>query len=247
MKYFSITARTVVFVCLASFASPLWSQGATKNSDAGMIDFNVYPYLSDVDSDNTFTINLFAKLQHRFSYFSLTNFGNQSNRSELSDTNTYYTEQNIRWAISDDLPLDLTAQMNFRTGEDNDRHRLGVRWRLNNTAAIASFFDTINLKYSINWHAIQFDNRDEHVWQLEHVFKMTFPYLSERLYLAGFIDHTFNEKLPDDYPSNPIVGEAQLGYRIVENLFVVSEYRINQYRRSDVNNLAVGLEYMIKW
>ena len=247
MKGLALTCQLVAFFFLVAFASPLWSQGTVNNSETGMIDFNVYPYLSDVDDDNSVTINLAAKLKHRFSYFSLTNFGNQSDRSELSDSTSYYTEQNIRWAVSDQLPLDLTVQMNFRTGDDNDRHRLGLRWRLDDTVALTSIFDAVHLKYSINWHAVQFDDQDKHVWQLEHVFKLTFPYLTDRLYLAGFIDHTFNEKLNDNIPSNPVVAEVQLGYRVIENFFLVTEYRINQYRRSDVNNLAIGIQYTVNW
>lgn len=223
------------------------SQSDVKNSSGGFLDFNIYPYLRDVDEDNVITINIGAKLPKRFSYFSLTNFGNVDNKSELKETTSYYTEQNIRWQVAENSPIDLTAQMNFRTGDDNDRHRLGVRWRLNDTEQLKSLFNAIHLSYSINLHAIQFDNEDGHVWQMEHVFKLTFPYISDRLYLAGFIDHTFNQDLPSEIPSNPIVGEAQLGFRLVENLFVVTEYRVNQYRRSDVNNLAVGVQYKIVW
>ena len=76
---------------------------------------------------------------------------------------------------------------------------------------------------------------------------MTFPYISNRLYLSGFIDHTFNQDLPDGYPSSPAVWETQLGYEIVDNFYAIAEYRINQYNRNDVNNLALGLEYLIKW
>lgn len=76
---------------------------------------------------------------------------------------------------------------------------------------------------------------------------MRFPYLSDRLYLSGFIDQTFNEQLPDNIPDDPIVAEAQLGFRLIENLYTVAEYRLNQYRRSDVNNLALGLQYKIRW
>lgn len=218
-----------------------------KNSGGGFIDFNIYPYMNDVDNDNTITINMAAKLKHRFSYFSLTNYANQENKGELSDSNVFYTEQNVRWQIADNSPLDLTLQMNFRTGHDNDRHRLGIRWRLNNTQALSDFFKSLNLSYAINLHAIQFDSEDANVWQLEHAFRMTFPYLSDRLYLAGFVDHTFNQDLPAHFPDSPIVGEAQLGYELFDNFFAIAEYRVNQYRRSDVNNLAIGLEYKIVW
>ncbi len=217
------------------------------NSHAGFLDFNLYPYLSDVDTDTSGTINIAAALKHRLSYFSLTNFGNQDGADELEDIDGFYTEQNIRWQIADQSPLDLTIQMNFRSGEDNDRHRLGFRWRLNNTPLLEDFFHTVHLAYSINFHVLQFDNEDANVWQMEHVYRMTFPQLSDRLYLAGFIDHTFNQDLPVNFPDNPIVGETQLGFRLEENFYAIVEYRINQYRRSDVNNTAIGIEYKIKW
>lgn len=243
--------RTLIFQCLQVLVltlSLLTSHVArcdVVNSKKGFIDFNVYPYLSDVDSDNVITMNVGASLPARLSYFSLINFGNANDESELEDTTTYYTEQNVRWKITEASPLDLTLQMNFRTGPNNDRHRLGVRWRLNDTYSFKDLFSAINLKYSINFHAVQFD--DANVWQLEHVYRLTFPYFSSRMYLSGFVDHTFNETLPDTVPTNPIVSETQLGFRLVENLYLISEYRINQYRRGDVKNLAVGAEYKIIW
>lgn len=221
--------------------------GEVKNSQGGFLDFNFYPYLSDVENDNVFTLNIGASLPNRFSYFSLLNIGNQAGRGEFEDTVSYYTEQNLRWKITDTSPLDLTAQYNMRSGNDNDRMRLGFRWRLNDTPVLSDVFKAMNLAYSINFHALQLDHVDESVWQMEHVFGMKFPYLTDRLYLAGFVDHTFNEKLPANMPSNPAVGEVQLGLRLVENFYVISEYRVNQYRRSDVNNLSAGVEYKIKW
>lgn len=221
--------------------------GEVKNSSGGFLDFNFYPYLSDVDNDNVFTLNAAATLPGRFSYFSLLNIGNQTEEPEFGDTNTFYTEQNVRWQVTENSPIDLTAQYNMRSGDDNDRLRLGFRWRLNNTSFLKTAFDTINLSYSINFHLYQYDDVDADVWQMEHVFMMKFPYLTDRLYLAGFVDHTFNEDLPDTIPDNPAVGEAQLGLRLVENFYAITEYRVNEYRRSDVNNLSAGFEYKIKW
>ncbi len=223
---------------------------AVKNTSGGFVDINVYPYLSDVDNDNTITLNIGAKLNNRFSYFSLTNFGNEKGEAELAEINTFYTEQNVRWQISEKSPIDLTLQMNFRSDDDNDRQRLGFRWRINDTQVFNNLFKAINLSWSINFHVKQFDSVPENVWQMEHVFRMTFPAIDKRLYLSGFIDHTFNENnegLVGNVPKNPVVGEIQLGYRVIENLFFITEFRVNEYRRSDVNNMAVGLEYLIKW
>lgn len=213
----------------------------------GFLDFNGYPILTDTKSDNYLTINAFQKISSRLSYFSLNNFGTRIGTGGNPDTNSFYTEQNLRWQITKNSPFDLTVQLNFRSGDDNDRHRLGIRWRLNDTAALKSFFNSINLAYSVNLHAVQIDHEDPYVWQLEHVFKMTFPYLTDRLYLAGFADQTFNQDLPDNFPSAPIVGEVQLGFRLFDNLFAIGEYRINEFRRSDVDNIGLGIQYKFSW
>lgn len=236
-----------VVIALLLCGTSLLSSAAQKNTTGGVIDINVYPYLSDVETDSVATINVAANLPNRFSYFSLTNFSNQENSSELQDTVGFYTEQNVRWQVADESPLDLTLQLNFRSGVDNDRHRLGVRWRMNDTSALTEFFQTINLSWAVNFHLLQLDSEDAQVWQMEHSYRMTFPSLSKRLYLAGFIDHTFNQDLPAGHPQRPVVSETQLGYELMENFYAIAEYRINQYNRQDVNNVAVGLEYLIKW
>jgi len=241
------TAKLIAAVLLILLLFSLDSYGQTKNSSAGFLDFNVYPHLSDVDNDSIFTLNIAAKLPARLSYFSLINLINQDGSGNISDSTNYYTEQNIRWQIAKNSPIDFTIQFNFRSGEDNDRHRFGLRWRLNDTSFLQKAFRKINLSYAINLHAIQFDHEDANVWQLEHALMMKFPWISNRLYLSAFADHTFNQNLPAHLPSSPIVAEAQLGYRIVDNFYLITEYRLNQYRTSDVNNLAIGAQYKVIW
>lgn len=235
------------FTLLFAFLATTSQIRADNLVQGGFVDFNVYPYQTKVNHDTTFTINAFLNLSNRFSYFSLTNFSNQSESGKLPNLDTFFTEQNLRWQISDSSPFELTVQSNLRSGSKNDRHRLGIRWSLAKSELIAPFLNSINLKYFINWHAIQFDHQENYIWQLEHAFSMTFPYISDRLYLSGFADHTFNEKLPSTIPNNPIVAEAQVGYKLFSNTFAVAEYRVNQYRRSNVNNIAVGLEYKESW
>lgn len=236
---------SILLVLMFCLSNTVRSGGDYRPS--GFIDFNLYPHLSDVSNDNTMTINAASTLPNRFSYFGFINFGNAKNASELSEFDSFYTEQNLRWKIKEGSPLELTVQLNFRTGEDNDRHRLGLLWRLSDTEGLANIFSALHLKYAINWHAIQFDQESSDVWQLEHSFTLKFPYLSDRLYLSGFADHTFNQDLPDNFPNNTVVGEAQLGYKVIEGFFLIAEYRVNDYRRSDTNNLALGFEYKITW
>jgi len=219
-------------------------QAASKNLPSGFIDFNLYPFLSDIDNDTFFTVNAAANFEQRWSYFM---FINISDKHGDYNANSYYSEHNIRWQLSDNYPLDLTAQFNFRSGSNNNRQRLGIRWRLSNTSSMQNFFKSLNLFYAINLHAIQFDHEDSNVWQLEHAFMMKFPKISKNLYLSGFMDHTFNENLPGSFPKDPMVAEVQLGYEFIDNLFMVIEYRLNEYRRTDVNNLAAGIQYKINW
>lgn len=217
------------------------------NSSGGFLDFNFYPYLSDVKTDSVFTLNAFAKLKHGFSYFSLTNIANQADENPFHDTNGYYTEQNLRWTPEQvKVPVDLTIQYNMRGGPDNDRLRFGFRWRLEGTPVIDAAFKAIHLSYSINFHLLQLDHEDGFVWQMEHVGRIDTPYLDRRLYLAGFADHTFNQDFPD-VPRNPAVIEIQAGVRLVEEFYAIAEYRINQYRVGDVTNLGAGVQYVAKW
>ncbi|MGJ8687311.1 MAG: hypothetical protein ACSHWQ_07520, partial [Spongiibacteraceae bacterium] len=46
---------------------PINANAESKNTKGGFIDFNLYPYLSDVDSDSVFTINIAAALENGFS------------------------------------------------------------------------------------------------------------------------------------------------------------------------------------
>jgi len=218
-----------------------------SNAKGGFLDFNLYPYLSDVPSDNSFTLNMATNLPNRISYFGFINLSNQADRGELGDLAGYYTEQNIRWQLRENSVFDATLQYNTKSGNDNDKLRLGVRWRASDSGFLKPFFNALSLKWSVNFHVLQFDDDERRAWQIEHAFALSFPYLSDRLYLAGFVDHNINETLGPSVPKNPVVAEAQLGFRLIENFFVVAEYRLNEYRTSDVNNLAVGFEYKMKW
>lgn len=220
---------------------------ASYGQASGTLDFNVYPYLGDVDTSSAFTLNISANLTDRLSYFSLNNLSDEDGDGSFGDGLGYFTEHNLRWKLSDNSPLDLTVQSNIRKGSNNNRHRLGMRWRLNDTENLKSFFARHNLSYFVNLHAVQFDHEDPHVWQMEHVFRLTLPQISDRIYISAFLDHTFNEDLPSGTPSAPIVAEIQMGYRVIGDFYFVAEHRLNEYRRSDVNNFTLGLEYIARW
>ena len=168
------------------------SSAQNKTKTSGFIDLNYYPVLTDVDQDTFLTVNALVNLPARLQYFSFTNIAGNDSRNPFSSNNQYYSEQNLRWQIEDDSPLDLTVQWNLRSGSENDRLRLGFRWRLDDTSRLQDFFDSLHLAYSINFHAIQFDHESPSVWQMEHVFRMTFPLL-ERSTLSIWICRSYHQ------------------------------------------------------
>ncbi len=229
----------VVLVCLLL---PFSSYAQERRP--AQIAFNFYPYLSDVKTDSDFTINILAPLPARFSYSS---FINMSDVLSAGDPNFLLTEQNLIWQVSARLPVDLVAQDIIRKGHDNDTIHLGIRWRLNNTPALASFFRAINLNYAVQIFPTRIDQRDVGGWQISHNYQMTFPYISDRLYLAGFLDHNIDETSRPGITRDNVVSETQFGVRLYRQLYAVAEYRINDYRRSDNTNVGAGFEIKTSW
>jgi hypothetical protein len=201
---------------------------------------NLYPYQSQIDNDTDLTFITNARLPARFSYFSYVNF-----RGLISDSSFEFarSEQTLRWAIADTLPIDLSVQGVFVSGPGNDFTQLGISWRAHNTPGLAGFLKRINLIYRLTFQPKRFGSSDDNAWQTEQYFKMTFPGLSERLYLSGFVDQTFNLAVSDALPKNPIVAEVQGGVRIWKQVYVVGEYRRNDFRVGHENNFAAGIEF----
>lgn len=208
------------------------------------IDASLYPYQNRVKNDVDFTTTINATLPKRFSYFSYINI-----KGVVRDGSTDFarSEQNLRYSISDKLPFDLSVQGVFAGGNGDDFHQFGLSWRIHNTPGWQEFFDRINLIYRLTFQLRRFNSNDNDAWQTEHFFRMTFPKISSRLYLSGFVDQTYNEDLPDAFPSSPIVAEIQLGTRLFDRFYAIGEYRINQKRLGDEHNVAVGVEYKFRW
>ena len=221
------------------------SVAAEKGTPPGLAtDLNWYPYLSPVEDDTDVTLVINARLPARFSYFSFSNFADVSHSGSASFLRS---EQNLRWSVSENLPIDLNLQALLVAGDSNDALQLGIGWRASDTVALKQFFDRLNLTYRMTIHFKRFSSADNSVWQMEHFFRLTIPGISDRLYLSGFVDKTFNLGLPESFPKNPVVAEVQLGFRLVDRLYAVTEYRNNDFRLSEKQNWAVGVEYKFRW
>ena len=118
---------------------------------------------------------------------------------------------------------------------------------MNNTSQLRNFFNKISLVYSLQLFPVRFDQRDLGGWQISHVYTLTFPYISDRLYFSGFFDHNIGEGSADTGRRDNIVSENQFGVRIYKQFYAVLEYRFNEYRRNNKNNLGAGIELKTSW
>jgi len=208
------------------------------------IDVSLYPYQHTLKDDVDFSVMMNARLPGRFSYFGYVNMtGAFTGEAFVFDR----SEQNLRYSISDSVPLDLNLQGVLMRGDGNDFYQLGIGWRVHDTPAWQDFFDRINLIYRVTVQLRRFEVADTSSWGLEHWFRMTFPQVSDRLYLSGFVDQSFGEDLPAALPDSPIVTEIQLGMRMFDQFYAIGEYRKNQRRVGNENNFAVGIEYKVRW
>lgn len=204
------------------------------------INTSLYPILNRVDNDADLTFTINAILPHRFTYFSFVNFS-----GVLSDEDSEFvrSKNDLKWSPHESWPVYLNFQAVFVKGSGNDYQQLGVGLRVHDTPGLDKFFDSINLVYNLTFQLKRFGGNDSSAWQMAHFFRLTFPDLSDRIYISGFLDQTFDSNLPAQFSSSPYVTEIQGGIRIWKKFYFVTEYRKNEFRIGNEHNLAVGLEF----
>lgn len=221
-------------------------QQSVSPAPKGFIDFNTY-YATG--NSEIFTINILANLPHRFQYFSLNNFFRPNNRDRSFDINTLYSEQNLRWGLAKNLPLDLAAQWAMSTGLDNDRARLGLRWRLASTSWLKKFFKKINMVYSVTLFGLETDFTNQiQSFQIEHAYNIFIlpKLLKKRVYVRGFADHNMRFASQVVSGNNHVwVTNHQFGVRLVDHFYFITEYRYNEFFPQKKHDVGIGLEYKI--
>jgi len=208
----------------------------------GFVDLNYY---WDTREFNVMTINAGAKLPHDFEYFQFLNlYGDMGAPSARENWTDFYTEINLRRPVSKTQPLlkpfDVTLQFTDGSGPPQVG-RLGVRWRMHDTpGAFGDFLqDVLKLRYSINFHVLESDGTG---WQIEHVYRRAF--FDNRMYVSGFCDHNIN----DGAGNSTWVTEHQIGFRLINHLYVVGEYRYSSFAPPGLQSgWGFGLEYIIRF
>ncbi|HMQ10168.1 MAG TPA: hypothetical protein PKC21_05990 [Oligoflexia bacterium] len=217
------------------FALALLFSSALLAKSSGFANFNLYPY--DTRDLSVYTLELGINISSKLKYFSFTNFESQFG-IDNEDIATFYSEQNVYWAMFNNTPLHFVGQWAIAGGSQNDTLRAGAGWNISQTKFLKDFFKTIHLSYTLNWYPLQLDSLPGYRWQIEHYYYwLLFPkQLSKRMYLSGFFDHNFSDN------STITVTEHQLGINFYKQLYVVAEYRYNGFL-ADKNGLGLGIEF----
>lgn len=205
----------------------------------GFIDFNYYYDDRDL---NVFTINLLAMLPWDIQYFSLNNMSSSSGSGNNFDLSGYFMENHFRRPIAKNhkwlAPLDWTVQ--FVDGSSAKQLvRLGTRVRTQDIAGpIGEFVKSLGLWVNVDFHWYESDGEG---MEIEPVYGG--KYFDDFLIVEGFADIDFNQK---NEINDKIVTEHQVGIRIVDNLYYVTEFKYNGNRGDgDRWSTAFGLKYTV--
>lgn len=213
----------------------------------GFIDLNGY---YDTRDATGLTINLLAVFPLGIHYFSFVNFFSPVGGTRAGDQQAFYSEQNLRWAPIDEVPVDATVQWVIQSGGENDLLRLGLRWRVSDTPGIGDLLRYLNVDYSLNLHLLEFDfqSTDGYAFQLEHFYEIRFfpEVFQNRIYISGFLDHSLRAGASDPAAvTSRVVTEHQIGVRVVAGFHAVAELRYDEFLPSRRFGVGLGLEYLV--
>jgi len=216
----------------------VFADTAPPKKVSGFVEFNLYPY--DTRDRTVLTINTFLKLLAGFNYFGFVNYSSPINTSSNEELDSFYTEQNLNWHLPSGLPFQVSAQWAIISGANNDILRFGMGWIVSATPIFKEIFNFLNVFYRVDAFPAQIDSLSGFNWQIQHVYVIhVLPkLLDKRVYMAGFADH-------DIGPSGSIfVTETQLGLRIVDQFYAVTEYRHDEFLEEE-NSVGFGGEYKV--
>ena len=177
-------------------------------------------------------------LPYGFEYFSFINFN-------FPD---YYTEQDLYWKIPK-TPFDLATQYVSQNGNDNDAFRYGTRLHVSKLSFLKKLCKKLKLTYNVTVFPGNIDSFDGYTLLIEHFYRIQLleKFFGDRLYMSGFLDN--NIFIDSSFPDTTItVTEHQIGYRLVDELYAIAEFRYNGFFPSNRNiGLGVGLEYNLRF
>ena len=229
--------KSIMVIMAVIICNNIYAQSGDDNGATGFIDPNGY---YDSRGHSEVTINILSNFpKSRIQYFSFVNYTGQEENADLS---TYFSEQNLRWRITEKSPLYLHSQLAVRDGQNNDAIRFGFRWVANQQSFLKDLTDKLHLQYALATFVLQYGYSNPYHWftQFEHAYRISL--LNSKAYISGFADQ--NMRYNGGQVFVDWVTEHQLGIRIVDEFYAITEYRINEYL-IESEGWGFGLEYKI--
>jgi hypothetical protein len=157
-----------------------------------------------------------------------------SNREDLS---TYFLEIDVKRKLFDQVGL--IAELNDLNGEDNAIGRFGFYWAPE-TQYLSKMGGRLagDFKFGIKAFPIETDGEGG---QFSFNWNKQFEdFLGGRFSAGGFFD--LNVDAGPGQDDVKIVTEHQIRLRVFENLYVITEFRVNEFL-SDTFGIAPGIQY----
>lgn len=223
--------------------TPNKSNGMLFKNVSGFIDLNGY---WDTRNSTIFTVNSLVNLPFMLEYFQFTNLFTDFGRGDDFRFSDVYSEQNLRFKPSK-IPIDPGVQYAIISRFD-DIIRFGPRFRVHDFPVINKLFKKLNLIYELSYFPAQIDGTNGYDFQMEHFYRLQVlpSVFKDRVYISGFLDHNFQFGTGTSSNHSVLVTEHQIGIRTFKQLYIVAEYRFNEFlAATDEHGVALGLEYFL--
>ena len=144
--------RVVCLLCVFVLSAGI-VQADRDDRVSGSLDMN---YTYDTRDMNRITLDTLIFFPYRISYYNVFHLNSLMDTSgDNFDIDNFYHEQDLWWAPFENIPVDAAVQLQVVQGTINDQLRLGFRWRISDTPFWKSFFDSIHLYLTSQFHPIQ--------------------------------------------------------------------------------------------
>lgn len=194
-------------------------------------------YYDVIREQRTITVDGFSKLSERWVAWGFvdfyTNQGNQKDVADNADTKTYFGKGTVSyriWQIDQESNIQFTAEL-IDSSWSSAIVRPGLKWM---TAGQPGW-----LSIKVLPMTIQLVEPESEIPQTGAVGMAGRLNLNDKFFLEGFVEMTFAYQ--DQTRYYPLISEAQLGYRLIDRVNILMEYRYNNFVEDD-HGLGLGAE-----
>ena len=191
-------------------------------------------YQFDTRGFNTLNLTGSSPLPYGFNIWGFIDLqGNDGGPGSRYDTANYFYEIDIKREIWD--RVGVIGEINDATGPNNNLTRLGVFYTPD-----WDVLQDLNTWLFLKAFPVESDGAG---YQFSFAWNTRFPdYFDDRWSIGGFVDFNFDSGPSEDDLN--IVSDIQVRYRLIENLSLLSEFRINKFLGNNKDfGVGFGVQY----